>query len=314
MRRTFPLLLDVVVVESPAKVKPIQGYLDKSEANRWKVVSTRGHVTKMVSIDPIQLKGCFTFSDEKVPLLKTIPTLAQKGKKGKVFLATDPDREGECIAQDIATYLKSGGKKGPEVCRISFNEVTEKAVLESLQQQRKVNKHLVDAGVARKIIDWWFGIAASRFLRNHNRECISAGRVQSPALSLVADRTKDQVDFVPESFFNLSVLFKYAGAECSANVTLGKTSRLSVSETEALTKLVSKSPEFRATATEKVLQGSTPAYFDTAACLKECSKELKMRISEVTEELQGLFVKGYVTYIRTDSTTISSEAAGAIRQ
>eukprot|EP01059_Diplonema_ambulator_P022517 TRINITY_DN37821_c0_g1_i1.p1 TRINITY_DN37821_c0_g1~~TRINITY_DN37821_c0_g1_i1.p1 ORF type:complete len:662 (+),score=194.86 TRINITY_DN37821_c0_g1_i1:49-1986(+) len=317
LRVSKSLLINVLVVESPSKARTIQAYLKNistPKRGQWKVIASRGHVTQLVDIEAKEMKGYFQYMPNvREEILDTIINETFNGKD-KIYLATDPDREGELIASDIDHYLRSKGVETAQ--RVFFNEVTQKAVAAALLKPGKIDSDLVDAGNARRVTDYYFGIGASTKLRSALRanEAKSAGRVQSPALALLVDRQNEIKTFESEQYHSARVSYQLDDyIDKTTGLTWGKTTRLSKEEAEAIKKAF---PEdglvFKCSAEYHEAQAKPPAYFDTVTCLKECCKATKLPIEEVSKVLQKLFEKGHITYIRTDATTISPEAAQEI--
>eukprot|EP01064_Diplonema_japonicum_P008603 TRINITY_DN16047_c0_g3_i1.p1 TRINITY_DN16047_c0_g3~~TRINITY_DN16047_c0_g3_i1.p1 ORF type:complete len:640 (+),score=123.06 TRINITY_DN16047_c0_g3_i1:51-1922(+) len=301
MLRLSPRLLkNVMIVESPSKAKSIQGYLDDS----WLVMASRGHVVELMNIDPVNMTGMWQFTEGKEALLQKVIEFSRKGKDN-IFLATDPDREGELIANDINDYLLK--HKIDTAQRVFFNEVTKAAVHEAMESPGPLNANLIEAGNARRIIDWYFGIGASKKLRNSTKNVArSAGRVQSPALSIIRDREDEIANFAKASYFVVKAKMMLNKKPVVINLTLGK--RLMEEDCENIKKVLNGGATFKIEASVKEIQNSPPHYLDTASCLKECSKATKLPVAKVSKALQKLFEIGAITYIRTDSTTISHDA------
>eukprot|EP00754_Rhynchopus_humris_P000848 Rhum_TRINITY_DN10528_c0_g1::Rhum_TRINITY_DN10528_c0_g1_i1::g.38910::m.38910/K03168/topA; DNA topoisomerase I len=318
LRCTAACLQNVLVVESPNKVATLRTFLSKAPG-KWGVVATIGHVNETESFDPVEMVGIEGLKSDRGRVLASIIDQYQKGPKGLVYLATDPDREGEVIASDVESHLLRNNVPQDDIVRVSFNEITSTAVLDAIATPGTINENLVSAGRARSLIDFWFGYSASRLLWELGRNtdgallCPSAGRVQSPALSLVADRVAQRDSHKKATYYTPRVAIGTQGRKTvAANLRVKGMSRLSMEEAQEVHDIVKASPKFKVKTGLSEVQKPPPPFLDTAACLKEASKHCRLSVQAVQTALQGLFDEGYITYLRTDSTAISSEAAEAI--
>lgn len=195
----------LVIVESPAKAKTIERYLGK----KYKVKASMGHVRDLpksqtgVDIDNNYEPKYITIRG-KGPVLKELKSAAKKAKK--VYLAADPDREGEAIAWHLAHSLNLDSTSD---CRVVFNEITKDAIQESFKHPRPINMDLVDAQQARRILDRLVGYKISPILWKKVKKGLSAGRVQSVAVKLIIDRENEIKNFVPEEYWTISGQFEY---------------------------------------------------------------------------------------------------------
>src|SRR5687768_8548141 len=190
----------LVVVESPAKAKTINKYLGKN----YKVIASMGHVRDLPKSKlGVDVDEGFEPSYEIIASRKKVLTELKAGAKGadEIFIATDPDREGEAIGWHLAEELGSGNKK--KIRRLMFNEITKKGVLAALEHPTTINKQMVDAQQARRVLDRLVGYKISPLLWDKVRRGLSAGRVQSVALKLVCDREREIERFVPEEYWNV---------------------------------------------------------------------------------------------------------------
>src|ERR671937_1615017 len=198
----------LVVVESPAKAKTINKYLGKD----YKVVASMGHVRDLpksklgVDVDE-GFEPSYEVIASRKKVLKELKDEAKKADE--IFVATDPDREGEAIGWHLAEELGSGNRK--KIRRLMFNEITKKGVLSALERPTQIDKRLVDAQQARRVLDRLVGYKISPLLWDKVRRGLSAGRVQSVALKLVCDREREITAFVPEEYWN--IFARLAGAE-----------------------------------------------------------------------------------------------------
>ena len=310
---------NLVIVESPAKAKTIKKYLGKN----YEVIASEGHVRDLPKSDMgVDIENDFEphyiTIRGKGDLLKTLRKAASKADY--VYLATDPDREGEAISYHLAIALKL--EKG-KFKRITFNEITKNAVKESLKNARDIDMDLVDAQQARRVLDRLVGYGISPLLweKVHKRG-LSAGRVQSVALKMISDRDKEIEDFIPEEYWTISaeltvpgqkkpVAFKYAG-----EIREG-------SEAEKITDVVRKG-SFQVSAlkesqrsTKAPLPFTTSTLQQTAAGRLNFSTSKTMRVAQQLYEgveIKGQGTVGLITYLRTDSTRISDEADQAVRE
>ena len=197
----------LVIVESPAKVKTIKKFLGKN----YEVMASNGHVRDLPKSQlGIDVKGDF---EPKYITIRgkgdILAALRKEVKKAdKIYLATDPDREGEAISWHLCNALKLEGK---DVSRISFNEITKSAVKESLKNPRKIDMDLVDAQQARRVLDRMVGYKISPLLWAKVKRGLSAGRVQSVALRIVCDREEEINAFIPEEYWSLDVSLNVEG-------------------------------------------------------------------------------------------------------
>ena len=309
---------NLVIVESPAKAKTIKKYLGKN----YEVIASEGHVRDLPKSDMgVDIENDFEphyiTIRGKGDLLKTLRKAASKADY--VYLATDPDREGEAISYHLAIALKL--EKG-KFKRITFNEITKNAVKESLKNARDIDMDLVDAQQARRVLDRLVGYGISPLLweKVHKRG-LSAGRVQSVALKMISDRDKEIEDFIPEEYWTISaeltvpgqkkpVTFKYAG-----EIKEG-------AEADKITDIVRKG-SFEVSAlkesqrsTKAPLPFTTSTLQQTAAGRLNFSTSKTMRVAQQLYEgveIKGQGTVGLITYLRTDSTRISDEADQSVR-
>ena len=314
--------MDLIIVESPSKAKTISKYLK----GKYKVDASGGHIRDLPERTlGVKITDNFEPRYEESPGKKEIIArlTAEAKKAGKVYLATDPDREGEAISWHLQTVL---GLDPDGENRIEFNEISPKAVQNALQHPRKINYNLVDAQQARRVLDRLVGYKLSPLLNNRIQNGLSAGRVQSVALRLIVDREREIKAFVPrKEYWNLVALLqdtesKYAPfrAVCQLKKSGRSIGKEAADEAEARV----KGAPFTVT---KVKSGVTkqhaPAPFTTSSLQQDASNKYGMSSPEtmlVAQHLyEGMDVGGdhiaLITYIRTDSVRVSEEAqAGAI--
>lgn len=316
---------NLVIVESPAKAKTIEKYLGK----RYKVVASMGHLRDLprsqMGIDTennyepkyITIRG-------KGPLLKDLKKEAKKAKK--VFLASDPDREGEAIAWHLAHALGEDN----DYYRVVFNEITKDAVKESFKHPSEINQDLVDAQQARRILDRLVGYNISPVLWKKVKKGLSAGRVQSVALRLIIDRENEIRKFKPEEYWTIESDFKYKRSEFKGKFNSVKNEKVKLNTKEDVDKVLAKisGEEFTVDKVVKKEKKRFPANsFTTSSLQQEAARKLNFKARKtmmVAQQLyEGIDIKGegtvgLITYMRTDSTRISpvakNEAAGYIEE
>lgn len=311
----------LVIVESPAKVKTIKKFLGKN----YEVMASNGHVRDL----PKSQLG-FDPSNDYEPKYITIrgkgellAGLRKEAKKAdRIYLATDPDREGEAISWHLTKALKLEGK---DVERITFNEITKTAVKNSLKNPRQIDMNLVDAQQARRMLDRMVGYKISPLLWAKVKRGLSAGRVQSVALRIICDREAEIEAFIPQEYYTLDVVLDNLDAQKQfvAKFYGDKNGKLDIGDKASLDKIMDQlqSASYRV---ESVKTGKrekkTPLPFTTSTLQQEASKALNFSIQKtmrIAQQLyEGVDVKGngtvgLITYLRTDSTRVSDEAKSA---
>ena len=308
----------LVIVESPAKVKTIKKFLGKN----YEVMASNGHVRDLPKSSlGIDVDGDF---EPKYITIRgkgeILAKLRKESKKAeKIYLATDPDREGEAISWHLLHALKLEGK---DVSRISFNEITKNAVKESLKHPRKIDMDLVDAQQARRVLDRIVGYKISPLLWAKVKRGLSAGRVQSVALRIICDREDEINAFIPEEYWSLDATVDVEGEKKPITAKLyGKgDNKIAISSKEEMDKILDeiKGKECRVLSIKKGQRtNKAPLPFTTSTLQQEASKALNFPISKtmrIAQQLyEGVDIKGQgtvglITYLRTDSTRISEEA------
>jgi len=307
---------NLVIVESPAKAKTIGKYLGKN----YTVEASMGHIRDLpkstlgVDIEDnfnpkyITIRG-------KGDLIAKLKKAAKKADK--VYLATDPDREGEAISWHLANILKIPEDKK---CRIVFNEITKTAVKSSIKEARQINNNLVDAQQARRILDRLVGYEISPILWKNVKWGLSAGRVQSAALKLICDREEEIKKFEPKEYWTVDCIATKDRKKFPIKLTQYKGKKIEISTKVEAEKIIEelKKDKFIVTKVKKGTKVKNPLPpFTTSTLQQEASKKLNfmtkrtMSIAQVLYE--GVEVKGYgtvglITYMRTDSVRISEEA------
>ena len=314
----------LVIVESPAKVKTIKKFL----GSNYTVAASQGHVRDL----PKSQLGIDIEHDYEPKYITIrgkgdiLAALRKEVKKSdKVYLATDPDREGEAISWHLAAALKLDARK---MRRITFNEITKNAVKASLKAPRDIDMDLVDAQQARRVLDRMVGYMISPLLWAKVKRGLSAGRVQSVALRLVADREDEINAFIPEEYWTLDAVLKVKGERRPLTAKFYGTDKkkITIHTKEELDEILSEvqNAEFKITdikKSERIRRAPLP--FTTSTLQQEAAKALNfgtqktMRIAQQLYEgvdIKGNGTVGVITYLRTDSTRISEEADASARE
>jgi DNA topoisomerase I len=307
----------LVIVESPAKAKTIERYLGK----KYKVKASIGHVRDL----PRSQMGIDTEHDYepkyitirgKGPVLQELKTAAKKAKK--IYLAADPDREGEAIAWHLANALNIDISSD---CRVVFNEITKEAILESFKNPRPINMDLVDAQQARRILDRLVGYNISPILWKKVKKGLSAGRVQSVSLRLIIDRENEIKNFEPEEYWSIDASFEKGKKQFDAFYYGNGKEKVKLTN-EAQVKAILKNVKGTDFSVVNVVKkerkrNATPA-FTTSSLQQEAARKLNFRAKKTMMLAQQLYegielskkdgAVGLITYMRTDSTRISETA------
>lgn len=312
----------LVIVESPAKAKTIEKYLGKN----YKVVASVGHIRDLpkskMGVDTennyephyISIRG-------KGDVIKSLKAAAKKAEK--VYLAADPDREGEAIAWHLSFLL---GLDLNDKNRVVFNEITKEAVKAAFKEPRTINLDLVDAQQARRILDRLVGYSLSPILWRKVKKGLSAGRVQSVALKIIIDRENDIRKFIPEEYWSIDGNFQKAKKKFKANFwgLDGKKKKLPNAEAvkEVTTRI--KGKEYDVTKVEKKERKRNPALpFTTSSLQQEAARKLNFRTRKTMMVAQQLYegialgkqgTVGLITYMRTDSTRIADSAKAEVAE
>ncbi len=314
----------LIIVESPAKANTIKKFLGGST----KVVASMGHIrdlpkSKMgIDIDHdfepeyINIRG-------KGDLIKSLKAEAKKAKK--IYLATDPDREGEAIAWHLSYIL---GIPQDSVCRVTFNEITKETVQNSMKNPRKIDMNLTDAQQARRVLDRIVGYKMSPVLWKKVRRGLSAGRVQSVAVKLIVDREEEIEKFIPEEYWNIyaTLLDENSNKTFIARLYGKEKKKIEIHSKEEVDDILKniENGKYIVSDVKKGEKKRTPAPpFTTSTMQQEASRKLGFTLKKTMSIAQGLYegVKvegkgtvGLITYMRTDSTRISEEARAAAKK
>ncbi len=314
----------LVIVESPAKVKTIKKFL----GNNYQIDASGGHVRDM----PKSQFGIDVENDYEPKYI----TIRGKGdvlarlrkevsKADKIYLATDPDREGEAISWHLIKALKLDECKNKKVSRITFNEITKNAVKEAFKNPRSIDMNLVNAQQTRRILDRMVGYRISPILWDKVKRGLSAGRVQSVALRIISDREDEIASFIPDEYWSIEAFLKIPGSKRLLPAKFVKTADGSAElKNEEKTNAIVESLADADFVVDEIKTGErvkkAPAAFTTSTMQQEASKLLNFSTSKTMRLAQQLYegvdVKGQgtiglISYLRTDSTRISDEAASA---
>ncbi len=314
--------MKLIIVESPHKAETIKKFL-KGE---YTVEASKGHIRDLpVNRMGVKLDGNFEpfyeVSAEKKNVIKRLKDQATKAEA--VYLATDPDREGEAISWHLAEVL---GLDINKPNRIEFNEISERAVLEALKNPRKIDMNLVDAQQARRVLDRIVGYSISPVASSRLNETLSAGRVQSVALKMVVDRERKIQDFKPEEFWNIRAsVSKYSGESFKVLLSDKNGKKIKIPNGEVATEIENalKLLPFSVKEVKRSkIKSHAPAPFITSTLQQEGSVKLNISTPQVMQIAQRLYEGvetkngnlALITYMRTDSVRISTEAQRAARE
>lgn len=295
----------MVIVESPAKAKTIEGYLGKD----FKVTSSYGHVRDLPSSEmAIDIENNFeptyTIPDDKKKLINELKKLAKSSET--VYLASDDDREGEAISWHLKEVLALDEQKTK---RIVFREITKNAVLNALDNPRGINQDLVNSQQARRVLDRLVGYEVSPILWRMVRPGLSAGRVQSVAVRIVVEREREIEQFQAQSSYKVSAVFNLdGGRELQAQLPK-KFSTLE--EVRAFLESCKDASFSISDLTKKPSKRKPAAPFTTSTLQQEASRKLGYSVSRTMSLAQRLYESGHITYMRTDSLSLSNQALGA---
>ena len=311
----------LVIVESPAKVKTIKKFLGAN----YEVVASNGHVRDL----PKSTMG-IDFENDYEPKYITIRGKGEKlaelrrqvKNADKVYLATDPDREGEAISWHLVFSLKLDPKK---TARISFNEITKPAVREALKNPREIDMGLVDAQQARRVLDRMVGYSISPLLWMKIKRGLSAGRVQSVALKMLCDREEEINAFIPKEYWDMDAVLKHKNKEFTVSFYGDKNGKIEINGKQQLDDIIKeiKGSQFEVSSVKKGSRSrKAPIPFTTSTMQQEASKALNFstqKTMRVAQQLyEGVDIKGrgsigLITYLRTDSTRVSDTAEAQVK-
>ena len=305
---------NLIIVESPAKVKTIKKFLGK----QYTVDATMGHLIDM----PKSSLGVDVEHDYEPKYItirgkgELLAKLKKEAKKAdRIYLATDPDREGEAISWHLRNELEKDEKNKAKITRITFNEITKNAVKNALKSPRDIDMDLVDAQQARRVIDRLVGYTISPLLWKKIRKGLSAGRVQSVALRMICDREAQIAAFIPEEYWSLDAILLHGKKKLTAAFYGGekKQALSSEAEVDAILQKIGKDDFIVSDIRKSERRKKAPLPFTTSTMQQEAAKSLGFATSKTMKLAQTLYEDGYITYLRTDSTRIADEADAAAR-
>ena len=305
---------NLIIVESPAKVKTIKKFLGK----QYTVDATMGHLIDM----PKSSLGVDVEHDYEPKYItirgkgELLAKLKKEAKKAdRIYLATDPDREGEAISWHLRNELEKDEKNKAKITRITFNEITKNAVKNALKSPRDIDMDLVDAQQARRVIDRLVGYTISPLLWKKIRKGLSAGRVQSVALRMICDREAQIAAFVPEEYWSLDAILLHGKKKLTAAFygTEKKQALSSEAEVDSILQKNGKEDFIVSDIRKSERRKKAPLPFTTSTMQQEAAKSLGFATSKTMKLAQTLYEDGYITYLRTDSTRIADEADAAAR-
>ncbi len=313
--------MNLLIVESPSKAKTIEKYL----GNGWRVVASVGHVRDLVpengSVDvDNDFKMHWQIMPGKEKQIKLIVDLVKQADA--VYLASDPDREGEAIAWHLLDILKTKrALAGKKVYRVAFHEITKNAVTAAIKDPREIDSNLVDAYIVRRALDYLIGFSVSPLLWRRNLGK-SAGRVQSVAVKLVVDREREIEAFKPQEYWSLSSECKVQSAKFKANLSKYKNEKIekqTIKNKETIDKILSDlgQPVVVATVSNidrKKTSRRAFAPFTTSTLQQEAARKLSFSSKRTMSTAQKLYEQGFITYMRTDATNLSVDAVNDIRE
>ncbi|MBP3344717.1 MAG: type I DNA topoisomerase, partial [Clostridia bacterium] len=314
--------MKLVIIESPAKREALKKYLGEG----YEVFATKGHIRdlppKSFAIDiKNNFEPKYEILSEKKELINELKRKADKAEQ--VYIATDPDREGEAISWHVAHIL---GYDTERPCRIQFNEISKKAVSKALTEPRKIDLNLVDAQQARRVLDRLVGYKLSPIICKKIAPKLSAGRVQSVALKLVVDREVEIENFIPEEYWTVNAILKKGASEIKAALATYKKKKFVPKNKEEVDNMLGqiKDKDFLVKEVKKAKTKShAPAPFTTSTMQQDALNKLGMSLAKTSAAAQQLYegveVKGegkiaLITYIRTDSVRVSTDAQNACRE
>lgn len=300
----------LLIVESPSKAKTIEKYLDGAYTVRASV----GHVRDLPKSNKkaIDIEGGFIphyeISKGKEKVVSELRSLAEKASE--IVLAPDPDREGEAIAWHIETLLKEDKKVKAPITRVAFHEITKDAVTEALKEPRAIDTNLRRAQEARRVLDRLVGYDLSGIIWKKVRYGLSAGRVQSPALRILVEREREIRAFIPETYWALSADFKTkAGASITLSCVEEPRDR---KEVDHIIAIANKEDWLIKDIKASEQKRSPRAPFTTSTLQQAASSRLGFSPSRTMMAAQKLYEAGHISYMRTDSTTLSKQAVASI--
>ena len=312
--------MNLLIVESPSKAKTIEKYLGAG----WRVIASVGHVRDLVPENgSVDTQNNFKMRWQIMPgKEKQIKLITDELKKADaVYLASDPDREGEAIAWHLLDILKSKKLlKDKKVYRVAFHEITKKAVQNAIENPREIDNNLVDAYLVRRALDYLIGFGISPLLWRRNLGK-SAGRVQSVAVKLVVDREKEIESFKPIEYWSVGAVCNTQNNKFNANLSVfdgKKIEKMTIENKEQVDKILDSigQPDIRATVInidKKKTMRKPAAPFTTSTLQQEAARKLFFASKRTMSAAQKLYESGLITYMRTDATNLNADAVNEIR-
>lgn len=312
--------MNLLIVESPSKAKTIEKYLGSG----WHVIASVGHVRDLVpESGSVDTEHNFEMRWQIMPgKEKQIKLITDNVKKADaVYLASDPDREGEAIAWHILDILNSKKLLGKTpVYRVAFHEITKNAVLDAIAHPREIDSNLVDAYLVRRALDYLIGFEISPLLWRRNLGK-SAGRVQSVAVKLVVDREREIEDFKSDEYWSVAGKCDFAKQSFNSNLTFfdgEKIEKMTLKNESDVNKVLSKlkTPVYATVdrIERKKVSNKPYAPFTTSTLQQEAARKLYFSSKKTMSVAQKLYENGFITYMRTDATNLSVEAVNEIRK
>lgn len=304
------LVMNLLIVESPSKAKTIEKYLD----GEYTVRASVGHVRDLPKSNKkaIDIEAGFVphyeISKGKDKVVHELQELAEKAKN--IVLATDPDREGEAISWHIQELLKVDKKVKANITRVAFNEITKEAILEALKHPREIDTNLRKAQEARRVLDRLVGYDLSGIIWQKVRYGLSAGRVQSPALRILVEKEREIKAFIPETYWTLSALCN-TEKKIAINFSCTEEPRDRKVVEQILSDGKTK-PWYVKEVKESEQKRSPRAPFTTSTLQQTASSRLGFSPSRTMQVAQKLYEAGHISYMRTDSTTLSKQSISSI--
>lgn len=313
---------DLVIVESPTKARTLSKFLGKN----YRIEASMGHIRDLpkaeIGVDEESFDPKYIVPRDKKKKVNELKKLADNAKV--LYLATDPDREGEAIAWHLAHLMKDSKKgkaAGPELKRVEFHEITKDAIMAAFENPREINTQLVDAQQARRVLDRLVGYKLSPLLWKKVKRGLSAGRVQSVALRLIVEREREIEAFKAVEYWSIDVELdskekgaaaKFIAALVSINgekavISNGDQAKDVVTKLEGANYKISK-------ITKKEVKRSPAPPFTTSTLQQTSGNKLGMSAKKTMMIAQNLYEQGFITYMRTDSVNLSSQALGMIRE
>ncbi len=311
--------MNLLIVESPSKAKTIEKYLGAG----WRVVASVGHVRDLVPENgSVDTDNDFAMRWAIMPgKEKQIKLITDELKKADaVYLASDPDREGEAIAWHLMDILSAKKLlKDKKVYRVAFHEITKKAVLAAIENPREIDQNLVDAYLVRRALDYLIGFGISPLLWRRNLGK-SAGRVQSVAVKLVVDREREIEAFKPKEYWSLGAICAKQNATFNANLSQfngQKIEKMTIENKQQMDDILSviqvPVAAFVDNMEKKKVSRKPAAPFTTSTLQQEAARKLYFSSKRTMGAAQKLYEQGLITYMRTDATNLSADAVGEIR-